>query len=591
MYDLKFANQKLWKKETNRYHQFTSKIHKKILKSVSLMFWSEHCIECAIPDCYKSCSLYEKRKDGHCSRFVYGIYPNPRFKGRYNFGADIKFKRWSKLETLFLPVELPIWLSNHVLSRFILNLLTRFISIQNKLKNNPFSTPFFKIIKNLKFDEFLIECFSSEDGIFTLFIEQRVFTTKGLTTIFRTSFNVRPGHNLFRVPYEFFKLKSYNLISVYPDHTRLKRRRLIFTWLDFVRYNTFSQKKKEAPSTKVKCVAWDLDNTLWNGTLVNSIPNQLSLKDEVRYLIEHFDERGIIQTIVSKNTFEDAWLVIEKMNISNYFIYPQINWGQKSENLKRIAKKLNINLDTFAVIDDSPFERNEIKNSLHQVRVYSEKDLLKLLEFDEFDVPITDASRKRRLSYLAKIKRDDAQVVFSGDYEAFLKSCEIEMSVFVPKQENHILRCWELIQRSNQLNLSTNRYSIDEFRQLLNNSNYFNIAFSCRDKYGDYGIIGFSSIKQGNGEPVVQDFVLSCRVAQKKVEHTFFNWLALKEKEKENSHLFAKLIKTERNSPLFQVFSELPFTIKKQKDNLILMKLDLNEKIYDRDIIKVIDMT
>ena len=85
------------------------------------------------------------------------------------------------------------------------------------------------------------------------------------------------------------------------------------------------------------------------------------------------DERGILQTVVSKNDHEAAWEQIERLGLAEFFLHPAINWGQKSNNLRQIASRLNIGLDSFALIDDAAFERAEVAGSLKQVRVYSEQ--------------------------------------------------------------------------------------------------------------------------------------------------------------------------------------------------------------------------
>ena len=68
-----------------------------------MLLWEEHCHECAIPQCYETCSLYVRRSDQKCARFVYGIYPNPNFSGLLPYGADIFFRRWAKLEAILYP--------------------------------------------------------------------------------------------------------------------------------------------------------------------------------------------------------------------------------------------------------------------------------------------------------------------------------------------------------------------------------------------------------------------------------------------------------------------------------------------------------
>ena len=95
-------------------------------------------------------------------------------------------------------------------------------------------------------------------------------------------------------------------------------------------------------------MAWDLDNTLWHGILEN-MENQPTLRPGVLNLIHELDKSGIIQTIVSKNTYSNAWPILEELDISDYFLHPAINWGQKSMNLLQIAEKLNININSCTI--------------------------------------------------------------------------------------------------------------------------------------------------------------------------------------------------------------------------------------------------
>ena len=102
--------------------------------------------------------------------------------------------------------------------------------------------------------------------------------------------------------------------------------------------------------TKIKCVVWDLDNTLWDGTLVES--DNVVLKDNAENIIKTLDERGILQSISSKNDFEVAKKKLEELGLWKYFIYPQISWNSKSEALRIIQESINIGQDTIAFVDD-----------------------------------------------------------------------------------------------------------------------------------------------------------------------------------------------------------------------------------------------
>jgi len=299
------------------------------------------------------------------------------------------------------------------------------------------------------------------------------------------------------------------------------------------------------------------------------------------------DERGVIQTVVSKNNHEEAWDVLVRMGVQDYFVYPAINWGTKSENLKAVAQRLNIDLSTFALIDDSAFERGEVSAALPQVRVYADTEIAGLLSLPEFDIPVTEASRTRRLSYLAEMRREMIQASFQGTYDDFIASCEMRVSIFKPYAEGELLRCWELVQRSNQLNLSSRRYDFEEFKALVAAPEMSALAIECRDRFGDYGIVGFASIAHSGSSALLVDFVLSCRVAQKKVEYTFFKWLAQELRASGKSELCANLVVTTKNRPLRQVFSELPFQQLEATETSERLRLDLVQPIVGRDLLSV----
>ena len=136
-------------------------------------------------------------------------------------------------------------------------------------------------------------------------------------------------------------------------------------------------------------------------------------------LIKRLDEMGVIQTITSKNNFDLAWQKIVSLGLGDYFIYPAINWERKSQSMMAIAKELNINIDTFALIDDSAFERDEVRSALPQPRQYDVSEINSILLYPEFDLPITEESKNRRLSYMIEAKRKNILSSWDGDYDAF----------------------------------------------------------------------------------------------------------------------------------------------------------------------------
>jgi FkbH-like protein len=334
---------------------------------------------------------------------------------------------------------------------------------------------------------------------------------------------IKQGINSIKIPYEKFNISNNEETRILVSPTTEIKSKLIFTWLDFVKVKGAALKSEDKvenlkPAEKVKCVAWDLDNTLWNGVLIEDGQNGIQINENAIEVIKKLDERGIINTIVSKNSYEDAYPVLEKLGIADYFVYPAINWGQKSENLKQITKKLNIGIDTFAFIDDNIRERKEVQANLPMIRIFDETQIDEILNLPEFDVPITEMSKKRRLSYLTEAKRDELKQTFSDNYDDYIKNLDIKLEISTINSSEKKDRCFELLSRSNQLNLSTNRYTAEEYEKLLTDPEYKCFSFNCIDKYGDYGLIGFISVKIVNETLTIVDLVISCRVAKKKVE-------------------------------------------------------------------------
>src|SRR5690242_17218538 len=107
--------------------------------------------------------------------------------------------------------------------------------------------------------------------------------------------------------------------------------------------------------TLVKCLVWDLDNTLWQGTLLED--DEVRLSGEVREVITTLDSRGILQSVASKNDFDHAWERLERLGVAEYFVHPRIGWGPKSEAVIGIAADLNFALGTIAFVDDLAAER------------------------------------------------------------------------------------------------------------------------------------------------------------------------------------------------------------------------------------------
>jgi FkbH-like protein len=539
------------------------------IESVYLLLWAEHCIECALPDCYRLCPLYMQRADGKCARFDYGIHPNRAYEGLFPFGADVSFRRWGKLEAWLYGGLVSVEEARRIqaIDRAATAVLNPISSALQPLNPRRRLNGAYTVLRDQWIDrsgrsraggappdDLLIEVWNPGPESCRVIVESARNGPRSRTTL-----QIDPGHNLHRIPCASLDVglpATGGGIAIVPENDA--RIRLIFTWLDLVRYRPAARPRR-APAAKIKCVVWDLDNTLWEGTLVDDGAAALRLRPEAAALVRALDERGIVQSIASRNDHESAWSAVERFGLSDYFLHPMIHWGAKAESLSAIARALDLGLDTLALIDDSPVERTQLTTLLPEVRAYSDKDVDSLLGRAELDVPVSAESRARRQSYRVEAQRRHAASGFSGDGDGFLRSCALVAEVFRPREPEQIERCLELLWRSNQLNLTTHRYEAEEFRALLRDPRVLAVATACHDRFGEYGTVGFAAVDLSGEQPLLRDFVLSCRVARKRVENAWFQWLLGKLAQSGKRSLSARFVPTERNGALREVLGEIGF--------------------------------
>jgi len=560
------------------------------------MLWIEHCVECAAPLCYKTCKIYKPRSDKRCKRFEHGVIPVSFAQNK--FGAQMTFRRWAKLEATFDSRKLvgvspsTIGYISRIVNRVgyccerVMNGITWNKHRPGKVVES-LGLMYLKRQKSWKnakpIDGFLATIYNHENTDLRIIIE----ILSNEKPVFKRGLDLRPGWNEYYIPICEIPLETGGYIrqKIYLEGNQTGT--LTMMYLDYV---TLLQEKKvflkSSPAKKVKCVAWDLDNTVWKGVIGDTKDGHVILNEKVKELMSRLDKMGVLQTVVSKNTYEVAWQKLIEFGLSEYFLYPAINWGRKSQNLLAIAKELNINIDTFALIDDSVFERQEVATAIPQMRVYDISELEHLLDKPEFDIPITEESAKRRASYQTESKRKNIQASYGDDYDRFLKDCQMKMNVFRPETDEEKIRCLELLQRSNQYNVSRDKRTEETYQHLYDNPNIELYSLKVSDKYGDYGIVGFISVENERKFHRLTDFVMSCRVAQKKVERAFFNWLI--GEYHEGDKLEIVVYKTDRNMPLRDELKKMPFQIQHDDAEKIVFTYQKGKgNFIDDNIIKI----
>jgi FkbH-like protein len=293
-----------------------------------------------------------------------------------------------------------------------------------------------------------------------------------------------------------------------------------------------------------KCVVWDLDNTLWRGTLLDG--EALTVAPGAEHVVRELDTRGILQSVASKNDHDAAWAALTSFGLSEYFVCPQIAWVNKSESLRRIASELRIGIDALAFVDDQPFERDEVHFSLPEVLTIDAAHIQGMLELPALQPGgVTDESRLRRRIYQADLERERAQQAFTGPRVEFLATLGTELKVRAAGEAD-LRRAEELTVRTNQLNTSGRTYSADELSALISSDDHTVLVAELEDRYGKSGIIGLVLIGTGPECWTVKLLILSCRVISRGIGGVVLSAI-LQDARRNGVRLRAEFVPSDRN--------------------------------------------
>jgi FkbH-like protein len=272
---------------------------------------------------------------------------------------------------------------------------------------------------------------------------------------------------------------------------------------------------------RVKCIVWDLDNTLWDGVLLED--SDVRVRPWVVENIKDLDAKGVLHSIASKNDRETAMAKLEELGLAQYFLCPQIGWNAKSSSIEAIAKALNLGLDAFAFVDDQDFERAEVAFGAPEVTCVDILELGEALERPEFRPRfVTDESARRREMYQGQIARDELEKDFVGTSEEFLAGLEMAFTIEFAKRED-LQRAEELTVRTNQLNSTGRTYSYDELDALRESPDHLVLVASLTDKFGSYGKIGLALVEKGATVWHLRMMLMSCRVMSRGVGMVLLN--------------------------------------------------------------------
>ena len=325
---------------------------------------------------------------------------------------------------------------------------------------------------------------------------------------------------------------------------------------------------------RIKCVVWDLDNTLWDGTLLED--GAVRVRPEVVEEIKRLDRLGILHSVASRNDHDAAMARLKEEGLDEYFLYPQINWNPKSQSVERIAKEINIGLDAIAFVDDQPFELEEVAHALPAVKTVDTARIAEELASEEFQPKfVTDESRVRRDLYRAAAVRDQAELDYEGTNEAFLSTLDMVFTINRAKQED-LQRAEELTVRTNQLNSTGRTYSYEELDELRTSPDHLLLVASLSDKYGGYGKIGLALVERGQPAWHLRMMLMSCRVMSRGVGTVLLNHVMRLAKE-DGAKLRADFVETGRNRVMYVTYAFAGFSEIARDGNRLVLESGLEQ--------------
>jgi len=324
-----------------------------------------------------------------------------------------------------------------------------------------------------------------------------------------------------------------------------------------------------------KCVVLDCDNTLWGGIIGEDGLSGIKLGDsfpgrayvDFQKELMALQQRGIFLAVCSKNNMADALEVFEKHDAMvlrrEHFSAFEVNWERKSRNIERIAKQLNISIDSLVFIDDSPTEIEEVRYNLPSVTgvlVPKELAILPRLirESVLFDTAAETAEDHLRVASIQH-ERQRERLKEEMSEDAFLASLGLIVDVF-EAEDVHVDRVTQLINKTNQFNLTTRRRTAAEVRALISDPSWSLMCLKVTDRFGEYGLTGVAIVKYGTEAAQVDTLLLSCRVLGRGVEAALISVLADHAADRGYARLVGEYVPTAKNALCKDFYAERGFS-------------------------------
>jgi FkbH-like protein len=333
-----------------------------------------------------------------------------------------------------------------------------------------------------------------------------------------------------------------------------------------------------------KVLVLDLDNTLWGGVIGDDGLDGIVLGQgdgvgeaflDIQRMAKTLSQRGIVLAVCSKNDdtnarepFQKHPEMLLKLNDIAAFV---ANWTDKASNIRAIAKSLELGLDSFVFLDDNPAERDQVRRELPEVGVPEVGDdpalyVQTVLQAGYFEsVAFTEDDKQRGAQYLANAQREQIKVE-GQSIEEYLRALEMVLQI-KPFDTVGLARITQLINKTNQFNLTTRRCDEADVRHWMESPDHVTMQVRVTDKFGDNGIIGVVVAEKKGSDWALPIWLMSCRVLNRRVEEGILNSLASQLREKGAQSVAGVYLPSPKNGLVKEHYARLGFVKTAEADD------------------------
>lgn len=358
-----------------------------------------------------------------------------------------------------------------------------------------------------------------------------------------------------------------------PEYWHMYKYSLCLKAIPWLAHNVANIVKSVFGKNK-KSLVLDLDNTLWGGIVGDDGPENLEIGQETNMgqvfaefqsYVKLLKDYGVMLNVASKNEEENALAGLNHpagILRPDDFLLIKANWEPKSLNIEQIAHQLNILPDSLVFADDNPAEREIVRQQTAGVtapEIGRPEDYIRVLDRGGyFEVTsLSDDDRKRNEMYQANLKREQQQASFA-DYADYLRSLEMT-GVVRPFESVYMGRIAQLTNKSNQFNLTTQRFTQAQIEQMAADEKYITLYGKLADKFGDNGVVSVVIAEKDGDCAHIRLWLMSCRVLKRDMELAMLDGLAERCLAEGISTLYGYYYPTAKNNMVREFYGQLGF--------------------------------